>query len=195
MARFSCEGVSSQVFWSTVGLLSLSFPPLPRHSPASVAAGEVAASVDAGTATDPTAASLASPMSLTEDEMQHERNVFAENVSLGLYQPTPIPYSPSSSSFNKKSNSSKTAASVATATTTSSKRNNIEAAAATGEDAGNEMGAECTVCYERAVDSVLYTCGHCCMCYDCAWECKQTRGGLCPICRAPIRDVIRIYRS
>ena len=116
-------------------------------------------------------------MSLTEDEMQHERNVFAENVSLGIYQPTPIP---SSSSVGSKKSSSKAAAA---------------ATADDDENSANDVGAECTVCYERAVDSVLYTCGHCCMCYDCAWECKQTRGGLCPICRAPIRDVIRIYRS
>ena len=163
-----------------------SFPPLPHHSSSSSAAIEAA--------TAGPAASLGSPMSLTEDELQHERNAFAENVSLGLYQPTPIPSS--SSSSNKKYASNKATAANA------SVKLNVDAAAATGlaadaadEDAANEVGAECTVCYERAVDSVLYTCGHCCMCYDCAWECKQTRGGLCPICRAPIRDVIRIYRS
>ncbi|KAL7644083.1 UNVERIFIED_CONTAM: hypothetical protein RMT77_004906 [Armadillidium vulgare] len=55
---------------------------------------------------------------------------------------------------------------------------------------------ECTVCYEKAVDSVLYVCGHMCMCYECALQQWRGRGGgLCPICRAPIRDVIRTYRS
>ena len=128
-------------------------------------------------------------MSLTEDEMQHERNVFAENVSLGLYQPTP-----SSTTVSSAGGKSRPAGKRGAGTG----GNDVDAEVAdddAADEAGNEVGAECTVCYERAVDSVLYTCGHCCMCYDCAWECKQTRGGLCPICRAPIRDVIRIYRS
>lgn len=56
--------------------------------------------------------------------------------------------------------------------------------------------SECSICYERSIDSVLYICGHMCMCYPCAiqqWRGKG--GGHCPLCRALIRDVIRIYRS
>ena len=122
-------------------------------------------------------------MSLTEDEMQHERNAFAENVNLGLYQPRPTATPGGSKTGAAKSGAA--AGKIGEAMTSGGGE----------EGAGNDVGSECTVCYERAVDSVLYTCGHCCMCYDCAWECKQTRGGLCPICRAQIRDVIRIYRS
>ena len=59
--------------------------------------------------------------------------------------------------------------------------------------------SECTVCYENSVDCVLYSCGHMCLCYECAYTLYRgrTQGGqgLCPICRAPIRDVIRAYRS
>ncbi|KOC59461.1 Protein neuralized [Habropoda laboriosa] len=56
--------------------------------------------------------------------------------------------------------------------------------------------SECSVCYERSIDSVLYMCGHMCMCYPCAIQqwCGKG-GGHCPLCRATIRDVIRIYRS
>lgn len=57
-------------------------------------------------------------------------------------------------------------------------------------------GAECTICYENPIDSVLYMCGHMCMCYPCAvqqWRGKG--GGHCPLCRAVIRDVIRTYKS
>ncbi|KAK7870384.1 hypothetical protein R5R35_000551 [Gryllus longicercus] len=57
-------------------------------------------------------------------------------------------------------------------------------------------GTECTICYERPIDSVLYMCGHMCMCYECAvqqWRGKG--GGHCPLCRAVIRDVIRTYKS
>ncbi|XP_012283226.1 protein neuralized isoform X2 [Orussus abietinus] len=56
--------------------------------------------------------------------------------------------------------------------------------------------SECSICYERNINSVLYMCGHMCMCYPCAiqqWRGKG--GGHCPLCRATIRDVIRIYRS
>jgi protein neuralized len=55
---------------------------------------------------------------------------------------------------------------------------------------------DCTICYENPIDSVLYVCGHMCMCFDCAI--KQWRGiggGHCPLCRAVIRDVIRTYKS
>ena len=66
--------------------------------------------------------------------------------------------------------------------------------------AASGSSSECTVCYERSVDCVLYSCGHMCLCYDCAltlYRGGRSSGttGLCPICRAPIRDVIRAYRS
>ncbi|KAK6185585.1 hypothetical protein SNE40_007786 [Patella caerulea] len=54
---------------------------------------------------------------------------------------------------------------------------------------------ECSVCCERPVNCVLYTCGHMCMCYDCAIVVKREKGGLCPICRQTIKDVIKTYRS
>ncbi|XP_052772432.1 protein neuralized-like isoform X1 [Mya arenaria] len=54
---------------------------------------------------------------------------------------------------------------------------------------------ECNVCYERPVNAVLYTCGHMCMCFECAQAVRQERNPLCPICRGEIKDVIKIYRS
>ncbi|KAG7298516.1 hypothetical protein JYU34_018152 [Plutella xylostella] len=65
-----------------------------------------------------------------------------------------------------------------------------------GEPVGNLTGTECTICYENPIDSVLYMCGHMCMCYRCAvqqWRGKG--GGQCPLCRATIKDVIRTYKS
>ncbi|XP_017088720.2 protein neuralized isoform X1 [Drosophila bipectinata] len=59
-----------------------------------------------------------------------------------------------------------------------------------------DSGAECTICYENPIDSVLYMCGHMCMCYDCAIEqWRGVGGGQCPLCRAVIRDVIRTYTT
>jgi len=60
----------------------------------------------------------------------------------------------------------------------------------------SSISNECTVCFEAPINTVLYICGHMCMCYDCAvkqW--KAPGGGQCPICRAHIRDIIRTYRS
>lgn len=54
---------------------------------------------------------------------------------------------------------------------------------------------ECSVCYERPVDAVLYACGHMCMCYGCATSIWHQGGGHCPICRAAIVDVIKTYKS
>lgn len=61
---------------------------------------------------------------------------------------------------------------------------------------GHQTGAECTICYENPIDSVLYMCGHMCMCYECAiQQWRGIGGGHCPLCRAVIRDVIRTYKS
>ena len=64
----------------------------------------------------------------------------------------------------------------------------------TADSGANRSGSECTVCFEKAIDSAIYDCGHSCLCYDCAVACKNKEPALCPICRAPIRDVLRIYR-
>ena len=53
---------------------------------------------------------------------------------------------------------------------------------------------ECVICYESDVDCVLYSCGHMCMCFQCAVQ-QWSSNGECPLCRASIRDVIRTYRA
>lgn len=62
------------------------------------------------------------------------------------------------------------------------------------QEANNPNG-DCTVCFEKSINCVLYQCGHMCMCYDCAMKQWQGVGGQCPICRAYICDVIRTYWS
>lgn len=53
----------------------------------------------------------------------------------------------------------------------------------------------CTMCCQKEINSVLYKCGHMCMCFQCAMQQKQGAGnGQCPICRAVIKDVIRTFR-
>ncbi|XP_015205407.1 E3 ubiquitin-protein ligase NEURL1B isoform X2 [Lepisosteus oculatus] len=54
--------------------------------------------------------------------------------------------------------------------------------------------AECTVCFDQEVDTVIYTCGHMCLCNDCGLKLKKQSNSCCPICRRTIKDVIKIYR-
>lgn len=50
----------------------------------------------------------------------------------------------------------------------------------------------CVVCLESDVDAMLYSCGHMCTCAMCGRHLIAS-GQSCPVCRAPIRDVVRVY--
>lgn len=50
----------------------------------------------------------------------------------------------------------------------------------------------CCICYEMQIDSLLYRCGHMCTCFKCASG-LQWGSGKCPICQAPIIDVVRAH--
>ncbi|KAI0232093.1 hypothetical protein LSAT2_017594 [Lamellibrachia satsuma] len=52
----------------------------------------------------------------------------------------------------------------------------------------------CLICLDRSVDTVFYQCGHMCVCYSCGME-LRARGSNCLMCRAPIRDAIRVYSA
>ncbi|KAL1527735.1 hypothetical protein AB1Y20_009120 [Prymnesium parvum] len=53
------------------------------------------------------------------------------------------------------------------------------------------LGA-CVVCCEAEVNTVFYKCGHLCACARCAHNLRSRRA-TCPICRAPVRDVIQVF--
>ncbi|XP_055874333.1 uncharacterized protein LOC106076478 [Biomphalaria glabrata] len=52
----------------------------------------------------------------------------------------------------------------------------------------------CLICLDHHTDTVLYQCGHMCVCYTCGRD-LVNRGHSCPVCRAPIKDVIRAYKT
>lgn len=63
-----------------------------------------------------------------------------------------------------------------------------------GPNGGNDENDSCYICFEKPIDTALYNCGHLCLCLECAYRLWRGGDGHCPLCRAVIRDVIRIYR-
>jgi hypothetical protein len=53
------------------------------------------------------------------------------------------------------------------------------------------LGA-CVVCTTSEVDTVFYRCGHLATCARCAHNLRRRRAN-CPICRAPVRDVMQVF--
>ena len=59
----------------------------------------------------------------------------------------------------------------------------------TGTPAPVQGGIVCSICYERPVQLLIKSCNHACLCLTCAPKVK----GLCPICRAQITKLEKIY--
>jgi len=69
--------------------------------------------------------------------------------------------------------------------------NQLETDAPLKEESENEEEC-CVICMDKKKDTMFYKCGHCSCCYDCALEYKHKNLG-CPICRAVIEDICKIF--
>nr|XP_022344499.1 E3 ubiquitin-protein ligase NEURL1-like isoform X2 [Crassostrea virginica]XP_022344500.1 E3 ubiquitin-protein ligase NEURL1-like isoform X2 [Crassostrea virginica] len=80
----------------------------------------------------------------------------------------------------------------------------LETQAGSGANSGRTNGTReldtaassnhCVVCRDEVSNSVIYNCGHMCICQACGIQLKN-RNSTCPVCRTPIRDIIRVYRN
>ena len=57
----------------------------------------------------------------------------------------------------------------------------------------SEGDNRCVVCLDNLKDSILYQCGHVCVCLGCGKE-LVSRKMKCPMCRAEIKDCILLYK-
>eukprot|EP00053_Salpingoeca_punica_P026211 m.224763 g.224763 ORF g.224763 m.224763 type:complete len:147 (-) comp85670_c0_seq1:247-687(-) len=52
--------------------------------------------------------------------------------------------------------------------------------------------SQCLVCLDQPADCAFFRCGHLCACYSCACQLREA-DSRCPMCRAPITEVMRVY--
>ena len=61
-----------------------------------------------------------------------------------------------------------------------------------------QPGAEetmCVVCFDAPKDHAIVPCGHQCVCARCAEQLTKTRTPMCPVCRGPIRETMKVFCS
>ncbi|CAM6123627.1 unnamed protein product [Calypogeia fissa] len=60
------------------------------------------------------------------------------------------------------------------------------------QKAEDKSGGQCVVCWDAPAEAVCIPCGHLAGCMDCLTEIKSKDWG-CPVCRASIQQVIKVY--
>ena len=51
----------------------------------------------------------------------------------------------------------------------------------------------CVVCFDAPKDHLIVPCGHMCVCAGCAEQLTNTRTPTCPVCRAAIRETVKVF--
>ena len=54
---------------------------------------------------------------------------------------------------------------------------------------------QCVVCFDAPKDHIIVPCGHQCVCARCAEQLTKTRTPLCPVCREPIQQTMKVFCS
>jgi hypothetical protein len=53
----------------------------------------------------------------------------------------------------------------------------------------------CVVCFDAPKEYAIVPCGHVCVCASCAEQLTKTRTPMCPVCRGPIRETMKVFCS
>jgi hypothetical protein len=53
----------------------------------------------------------------------------------------------------------------------------------------------CVVCFDAPKDHIMVPCGHQCVCARCAEQLTKTRTPMCPVCRGPILQTMKVFCS
>jgi hypothetical protein len=53
----------------------------------------------------------------------------------------------------------------------------------------------CVVCFDAPKDHAIVPCGHMCVCARCAEQLTKTRTPMCPVCRGPIIQTMKVFCS
>ena len=53
----------------------------------------------------------------------------------------------------------------------------------------------CVVCFDAPKDHLVLPCKHLCVCEACAEQLTKTRTPMCPVCRGPIRETMKVFCS
>ena len=53
----------------------------------------------------------------------------------------------------------------------------------------------CVVCFDAPKDHIIVPCGHQCVCEACAEQLTNTRTPMCPVCREPIIQTMKVFCS
>ena len=53
----------------------------------------------------------------------------------------------------------------------------------------------CVVCFDAPKEYAIVPCGHQCVCGECAEQLTKTRTPMCPVCRGPIRETMKVFCS
>jgi hypothetical protein len=51
----------------------------------------------------------------------------------------------------------------------------------------------CVVCFDAPKEYAIVPCGHQCVCAGCAEQLTKTRTPMCPVCRGPIRETMKVF--
>jgi hypothetical protein len=54
---------------------------------------------------------------------------------------------------------------------------------------------QCVVCFDAPKEYAIVPCGHQCVCGACAEQLTKTRTPLCPVCREPIIQTMKVFCS